>query len=284
VIANRVAAAASPSLGRNLENISPLCAQEKCSRRHAFLHRLRRRESGIAFHDRWYCSPECLLPGLQGVIETMRQVQLSQRSAAHRMPLGLAPVSRGHLTTDQLRRALVAQQSAGNGRLGEWLVRLGFTNEAQVVAALGLQWGCPVFKLSQTHLPDCVGLVPLGLLEAYCVVPVQFVTKTRTLYLGFSNEVDHSLLYSMEQMVPCKAECCAISESVVRKLLRVARQETRLTEIVFDSDCANDELARITLAYMVKLGTQAVRVTRCGIYLWIRLAGGDQQTDLLFRS
>jgi len=202
----------------------------------------------------------------------------------HRMPLGLTLVSRGQLTPEQLRSALVAQRAAGGGRIGQWLIRLGYTDQRQVLAALGLQWGCPVFNLNDGKLPDCARLIPLRLLEHYRILPIHFVSKTRTLCLGFSDAIDHSLMYALEHMLTCTAKWCAVSGSSVNKLLLIAAEEKRLTEVAFDRECADDEVARISLAYMLKLGPQTVRLTRCGTHLWIRLSGGDQETDLLFRT
>jgi hypothetical protein len=242
------------------------------------------REAGVSFRDHWYCSPQCLVRNLQKEVARLRRIPMARSLPDHRMPLGLTLVSRGQLTAEQLRGALAAQRAAGCDRIGQWLIRLGFTDERQVLTALGLQWGCPVFNLNDGKVPDCAGLIPLKLLEHYRILPVQYVSKTRTLYLGFSDAVDHSLMYSLEHMLMCKTKWCAVSGSSVNKLLVIAAEERRLTEVAFNSECPDDEVARISVAYMLKLGSQTVRVMRCGTLLWIRLSGGDQETDLLFRS
>jgi hypothetical protein len=193
-------------------------------------------------------------------------------------------MSRGQITASQLRMALDKQKSSGAGRIGEWLIRLGYVSEPQVLGALGVQWGCPVFHLSEERLPACVGLLPLKLLEYHHMLPVHFVLKTRVIYLGCSLCVDHSTMYAIEQMLACKTAWCAVGQSTVEKLLQKARQETRSSEAIFDSFCSEDEVVRVTLAYGLKLGTHTIRVARSGEYLWIRLVGGNQETDLLFRA
>jgi len=130
---------------------------------------------------------------------------------SHRVPLGLLLISRAQITEHQLKEAISKQQGSGSGRIGEWLIRLGFVSEEQVLAALGIQWSCPVMRVDDVHLPDCTRLVPLKLLEHHSIMPVQFVAKTRTLYLGFSVGINHVILYSIEQMLACKARWCALS-------------------------------------------------------------------------
>ncbi len=56
--------------------------------------------------------------------------------------LGEILVARGSLTSDELRSALDACRRGG-GRLGTWAVRLGYTSERSLVAALAEQTGCP---------------------------------------------------------------------------------------------------------------------------------------------
>ena len=224
------------------------------------------------------------MPSLRLEILRMRSPRTGKLPSSRRVPLGLMLMSRGEITASQLTIALDKQKSSGSGKIGEWLIQLGYVGEPEVLGALGAQWGCPVLNLSAERLPDCVGLLPLKLLECHHMLPVQFVLKTRILYLGCSLSIDHSAMYSIEKMLACKTAWCAVGQSTVGKLLQKARQEIRMREVIFDSFCPEDEVVRFTLAYGLKLGTQVVRVTRSGEYLWVRLVGGDQQTDLLFRA
>src|ERR1700722_20054238 len=107
--------------------------------------RLFRHRSVPVFEGKWTCSAECTE---SCVLSALRR-EIDGRSATremhrHRIPLGLLMLERGWITREQLRAALRAQEAAGTGRIGEWLVEQHATDEATVTRALGLQWSCPI--------------------------------------------------------------------------------------------------------------------------------------------
>ena len=143
----------------------------------------------------WYCLEGCLERALA---EAIRRTPSAVRktAGAHRIPLGLQLLSRDQLTAEQLRTALAAQRSAGCGRIGEWLQALGFVTEQQITAALARQWACPV--LQSENLPpqlDSTFEIPVALLEAFAMVPVNYVAATRTLFIAFSDGIDYGVLF-----------------------------------------------------------------------------------------
>ena len=92
--------------------------------------------------------------------------------------------------------ALEAQSAEGRGRIGGWLETMGFATEEQVTAALGTQWGCPVLPFYADGDPHCREMLPFRLMEKFRMLPVQYVTSTRRLYVAFSEGVDYSALYA----------------------------------------------------------------------------------------
>ena len=78
--------------------------------------------------------------------------------------LGEILIARGALTPDELRSALEACRRGG-GRLGTWVVRLGYASERALIAALAEQTGCPpATALDLTSAsPEVRALIP----EAY---------------------------------------------------------------------------------------------------------------------
>jgi hypothetical protein len=86
--------------------------------------------------------------------------------------LGEILTSKGLLTTDQLRSGLEACRRQG-GRLGTWLVRLGFITEAQLLEALSEQTRCPPARALElaTAPSEVRTLLPEEFSRRHLVVP-----------------------------------------------------------------------------------------------------------------
>lgn len=230
-----------------------------------------------------YCAPQCFEAAARDHLARICRIVTPVRPPQHRIPLGLLMLSRGQLTNRQLRQALEAQQSGGNHRLGEWLEKLGFATEEQVTAALGLQWACPVLTGRVNLGPCSTSRLPYRLLEAFRMLPLQFVEATRTFYLAFSRGIDYSVLYAIEQMLECRTEACLASRSTVDEALEKLGSERGAGDLLFEGWREAAEMARITCSYVLKLGAQDVRIVGCREYVWARLTADREVAHLLFR-
>jgi hypothetical protein len=239
-----------------------------------------------------YCRTECLEPAL---IEILGQGQFGPRRAAqlsHRIPLGLLLLSRQQLTVEQLRAALDAQKNAaysGNEdkkKIGVWLQELGFTSELQITAALARQWACPVLRAAPMNVAARrFPSIPTLLLESYQMVPVELVAATRTLLMAFSERIDYTVLYAIEQMLRYRTEACVLPPSEMRKSLQAVAQRAGADDVVFERVEGPEECARIIGNYTTKVKAEEVRMAQCGEHLWIRLERSRQATvTLLLRE
>jgi len=191
--------------------------------------------------------------------------------------------SRGHLSYEQLRTALQAQRDSGSGRIGDWLIKLGFATEDQVTAALALQWACPVFSMRDRD-PESAAMLPVHLLETFRVLPVHFVPATRTLYVAFSRGVDYSLLAAIERMLGCHTRACLVSASAMEQALPHVRQRRRHPELAFASRMDPAEMARTIRGYVLKLNVSETLLARTGDLLWVRLRSSREHMDVLFTT
>jgi hypothetical protein len=257
------------------------CANSACTLR-GRRPRISRRAAGIHLQGAWYCSPQCF--------ETAAQRQFARAQVAvsptppvrHRIPLGLLMLSRGQLNNGQLRRALEAQRANGGGRIGHWLERLGFATEQQVTAALGMQWACPVLPPAMARDGDCAGLLPSPLLQGFRLLPVHFGAASRVLHVAFSEGIDYTVLYAIEQMLECRTEACLINESAICRELERIGLSRRPGEMLFEGGRAAGEMARTTSGYALKLGARRVRLVACGDHVWVRLELENGNHDLWF--
>jgi hypothetical protein len=230
----------------------------------------------------WFCTDYCLEREIERVVEGILFKDRSLTRASHRMPLGLLMLSRGFLNKDQLRAALLTQRREPSDKIGQWLQRLGYVTERQVVAALALQWGSPVLVFPEETAPQSA--VPWELLDALRIMPVRFAPAQGTLYIAFSDPVDHTVLRAIEQMTGWSTSPCIVSDRVMDRLLSKTYSSERDSTHTFENVIEPAEIARITASYAGRLGATEVKLTECGAYIWARLKEGSRDSDILFRA
>lgn len=268
--------------GSSWHQMLPRCAFAGCPGRHPILNGILRRGDGIHCNGTaWYCSPDCMESALG---DHFKQLLGSGpgREASPRLPLGLELISRGLLSSDQLRAGL-DQQATRGGLLGECLRELGFVTEDQVTAAVASQWSCPVFPPKSIQ-PGCASVLPYALLSAYEMLPVHSVIATRTLYIGFARAINYTVLYAIEKMVGCKTEPCILPGSILSSLLAQAREQDTRDRVVVDFLLSPAEMAKMVRGYAQQLRSDCLRYAGCGKYLWVQVKGARQTVPLLFRT
>jgi len=234
--------------------------------------RLRHRPHGVRMRGSWYCKAECLERAVSEILDRGGSGSSRDVLSAHRIPLGLLLLSRQQLTAVQLRTALARQRTAGHGKIGEWLQRLGYATEWQITAALARQWSCPVLRNSPATLGASRFIpIPVLLLESIQMIPVEFVEASQTLLLAFSEGIDHSVLYAVEQMLGYHTEACFVCPSTLQKGLEALAQIRGSGDVVFDREEDARECARIIVSYAAKVAAEEIRLVKCGNHLWIRL-------------
>jgi hypothetical protein len=220
-----------------------------------------------------YCHTECLELALIEGFGRARRVPRHAAIASHRIPLGLLLLSRGQLTAEQLRAALAAQRAAGQGKIGAWLQMLGFTSEREVTAALARQWSCPVWsrlgerEIATSHFPS----IPALLLESFQMIPVNLVEATRTLLIAFSEGIDYTALYAIEQMLGYHTEPCLVSPGTLQNSLQALARRRVSKDVILNHVEDGAECARIIGSYTAKVHAEEIRMARCGKHLWVRL-------------
>jgi hypothetical protein len=260
---------------------------EACGRiHHRSPWRRMRRWRGVRMAGSWYCRSECLEQAVKQILARDQIVSRREAGPSHRVPLGLLLLSRQQLTAEQLRTALAAQRDAGRGKIGEWLQRLGFSTESQITAALARQWSCPILRTGPgTFGGNRNAPIPALLLESFQMIPVELAEATGTLLIAFSEGIDHSVLYAIEQMLGYRTEACLVSPSTLRKSLEALAQRRGPGDVVFERMEDAGECAHIIASYSARIGAEHVRLARCGRHIWIRLERVSSETvNLVLRS
>lgn len=268
---------------KRLDHFFPQCSEAQCQGHTRGLALPRWRTSGVSLSRNWYCSVKCLLPSLEQSLRQLLPETEATPARGHRIPIGLLLLQRGVISAQQLREALTLQRRHREGRLGDWLRRMGAATEADITKALALQWGCPIFPLERDKgYRQCAGLVPLSLSQLYGLLPVFYSKDRSLLYVAFTSGVDHALLYGIEQMLGCRTVSCIVSESAYTESIANLEEMREPAETIFDSIRSSFEIAHAACGFTERLGAQALRLARVGRTLWIRFLCRPGTRDLLF--
>jgi hypothetical protein len=260
---------------------------ENCHRsltlRYVSAHRV-----GITMHDRWYCSSICFASAAEEELLELATSVKDQPSRVERMPLGLMLISRGLLTSAELREVRAEQKEEG-GDIGELLVRRGSVSEKEITAVRATQWGCPVFEVPKHAMQPCVR-IPSALMQFYSAIPLHYVAATNLLLVGFVHGVEYGLLYAIEKMTGCKTQPCFVTPSDFQNQMLQMKQEQplcgepALNEVKFEGVHSSAEIASIVCSYGIHLEADEASIEKCKEYLWARLKCGPSEVDLLFKA
>jgi Type II secretion system (T2SS), protein E, N-terminal domain len=207
-----------------------------------------------------------------------------QPRVQHRIPLGLLMLSRGQITARQLKQTLAAQKASENGRFGSWLLKLGFSTEQQITAALGRQWSCPVVSDSISLQVTWLSLIPLAMEESFHMVPVHYVENTKVLHVACADEIDYTMLYAVQRSLSYRTMPCLATASLLREALERARSIPRPSDLIFETCTDKLEISRITANYVSRSRADHVRVVSCAGYVWARLECRSGAINLLFHN
>jgi len=261
----------------------PACANPACGT--GWLHLWRRRSAPV-FEGGWCCSAECT----RARVESALRREMSERVAPpqahrHRIPLGLAMLEQGWISTQQLRAALAAQRAAGGGRIGYWLRSQG-VSEAWIARALGLQWSCPVLPLGSYVSGELSALVPRLFLDAFGVLPLR-VAAEKILYLGFEDRLDPVLALAVERMTGLRVECGLVEDSGFREA-HARALEARYPEVELVEAASEPVLARAfarSVERAMPVEAKLVRVHDCvWLRMWTRPRSGAAPTGEAVRD
>jgi CheY-like chemotaxis protein len=206
------------------------------------------------------------MPGRDG-FELMREVQASSARTAVILltAYGCVPDA-----VEAMRNG-----ACDYGKIGDWIEKLGFASEHDVTTALALQWGCPVASSFDPSTIESPGSIPLPILEAFQMLPLNYVAATNTLYLAFGERVDHAALYAIEKILDCRTQPCVAGRKSIARKLDALRQTPRPSEVEFGPMNDLAEMARIAASYTARLSPEQVRLCRIGRFIWLRLDVGQ---------
>ncbi len=142
------------------------------------------------------------------------------RSTVASEKLGRLLVAAQLISEDQLQRAIIAQKKTG-GRLGSILVRMGFLDEAKLLAFLSQQFGIPAVDLSTFKVDQALlKLFPADAIKKYKVLPVKRTGAVVTLAMADPSDV--FALDDIKFLTGYTIEAAVASESAIVTAIQTA--------------------------------------------------------------
>lgn len=254
------------------------CANPQCSS--GWLHLFRRRIRPV-FEGGWTCSKECTESCLQlAVHRELSDRTFIRKESPHRIPIGLLMLEKGWITRKDLSAALDLQRKSGDGRLGEWLVTLGSTDEATVTRALGLQWSCPVLSVdSHAAAASLTGVMPRLFLDAFGVLPIR-VWAGKLMYLGFEESIDSVIAFGLERMAAMRVECGVVRTSQFKPSQALLLKET-FPSLQMAEAASGSAAAHLLAKTVERFQPAASRLVRVRDFLWLRMILSSQPLHLV---
>jgi len=83
-------------------------------------------------------------------------------------------------------------------------------------------------------------------------------------------------------MLECKTAPCLVIQGTPGVVLARMDEEERKFEKVFEGPRSPEEMTRIISSYAARLGAEQVRSVVCGEYVWARIGGEPDPTNLVF--
>ncbi len=220
------------------------------------------------FEGNWHCGKLCLQRAIAACVRReFRSGHSGESRVRHRIPIGLLLQTRGVITADELRRALVLQEQAG-ARLGDILVRHFRVDERSIASALAAQWNAPLWHLPSVPSQELLRLAPLPLFRRSGTLPFRLI-GTRV-SLATADGLDPPIALALERMHGVAVESgFAVASSLDAAWTTLSASAPLPVEEVRCDDA--DDLTRRMIKTISTLQPVQSRAVRIGCRMWLRL-------------
>jgi hypothetical protein len=229
-----------------------------------------------SYEGRVFCSDECLRIFFECELsEKWRALQIDKPRAFPRPKLGTILMETAAVTRAQIDQAIKLQSQAQEGRIGEWLQKLGYVEEHQITEALSRQYGLPLIDLNKSRASaDAARLVPGKIAKCSGLIPVGFDDSHSELRVAVSAPVDFNSQEAIRRMVHKGIVPYIGDQSAIQQLLEelYEPEDLDLSNVptygsLEDAIEIGNDLISAAIDYKAE-GMQAELVPE---FLWIRL-------------
>ena len=264
------------------------CHRKECNRIRSEFSIFLNRRRPPQYEGYTFCSDECLQLHFESELtEKWRRLQIEKDPKIPRPKLGTILMQTAFVTRDQLDEAIKLQNQTREGRIGEWLLKLGFVEEHQVTAALAQQYGLPLINLDKSDPnADAVRMIPGKVAKCSGLVPVGFDDRQTALRVAVTAPVNFTSQEAIRRMVKKGIVAYIGDQSAIQRLLKQLYEPEDLdlsTVPTFSS--LNDliEVGNEMIATAINNRAQDVRAELVHDFFWMRLDFPSESHHHLFR-
>jgi hypothetical protein len=173
------------------------------------------------YEGKSFCSESCLWTYFEKELEEKwKSLQFEKQRKIPRPKLGSILMKNALVTRDQLDEAIRLQKQMRKGRIGEWLLQLGFVEEHQITAALAQQCGLPLINLKNSSpSSEAVRMVPGKIAKCAGLIPVGFDDTQASIRVAIAGPVNFHSQEAIRRMVHKGIVAYVGDQSVIDKLL-----------------------------------------------------------------
>jgi Type II secretion system (T2SS), protein E, N-terminal domain len=268
------------AVDRRWKTMHAVCAHRRC-RNTMLMRSVPQSRVGIRVGELWYCGVDCFAEAAFRRFSTVNDGRVVEMPHNPRLSIGLALLSKGFVTDDELRFAVNESQLSGE-ELEATLVRLGLASEKRLASARAAQWGCPVLGQEGSSQPIEADIPPT-LLRTCWAAPLRYSQNGKRLLMGFVYRVEHRLLLAMEEVTGCRAEPCFITQTGFEEQMARLTPAPECDEVVHEKPQTPKEMANTVAQLAIDAAARKVIFVECRDYFWTRLFGRRGTVDVLFR-
>ena len=264
------------------------CHRKECNRIRSEFNIFLNRRRPPQYEGNVFCSDACLRTHFESELsEKWRRLQMEQDRRIPRPKLGTILMQTAFITRDQLDEAIKLQSQTHEGRIGEWLLRLGFVEEHQITAALAKQYGLPLINLNHSDAnTDAVRMVPGRVAKCSGLVPVGFDDGQTALRVAVTAPVNFHSQEAIRRMVRKGIVPYIGDQSAIERLLEQMYQPEDLDLSNVPTFSSLDDLAEISneiIASAINNRAQDIQAELVQDFFWMRLSFPTESHHHFFR-
>ncbi len=268
-----------PARDLGWNRVRAVCASSECHTK-LFTKYIPGSRTGIFAGDKWFCSPDCFAVGSRDILASLSNGCVVEMPRTPRLSIGLALLSKGYITEEQYRSAVLVSELRGEA-LEITLQNCGYANEKQLAAGRAAQWGYPA--LAQELSGQTIeGDLPASLLRVHRTAPIHYAPHSKRLVLGFVDRVEHGLLQAIEQITGCRPEPCFITRAEFEEQIGRLTAMPGYKEAVIDDPGTVTQMGRTLGGWAIEVGALEANFARCGSSAWVRITGKRGTVDVVF--
>ncbi len=264
------------------------CHRKGCTRIRSEFSLFLNRRQAPRFEGYTFCSEACLRDHVDGeLIERWYRLQQARSHQIRRPRLGTILLQTAFVTPDQLDIAVKMQRLNQEGRLGEWLLRLGYVEERQITLALSKQYALPVIHLDPSDTrSDAAEMIPGKVAKCGRLVPLGLDEEKGTLCVAVSGPVEFNSLEAIRRMAGVGLDTYIGDQSAVTSLIERLYEHEELSFANAPSYATQEELLDICRTIVSSALIQRadnIQLELAEEFLWARLEFPGRSAQQVYR-